>query len=44
MNSLTDCRTQWSAVADFFDELNTRMDRLPDTSAQEQNHQMEAAA
>jgi tRNA-dihydrouridine synthase B len=44
MNGLTDCQTQWSAVADFFDELNTRMDRLPDTSAQEQHHQMEATA
>jgi tRNA-dihydrouridine synthase B len=44
MNSLTDCQTQWSAVADFFDELNTRMDRLPDRSAQEQHDQMEAAA
>jgi len=29
MNTLTDCRAQWAAVADFFDELNTRIDRLP---------------
>jgi len=29
MNSLTDCQAQWTAVADFFDELNVRMDRLP---------------
>jgi tRNA-dihydrouridine synthase B len=44
MNTLTDCQAQWSAVAHFFDELNTRMDRLPDTSDQLQHHQMEAAA
>lgn len=29
MNTLTDCPSQWAAVADFFDELNARMDRLP---------------
>jgi hypothetical protein len=29
MNTLPDCRTQWAAVARFFDELNTSMDRLP---------------
>ncbi len=29
MNTLSDCQTQWDAVARFFDELNTRMDRLP---------------
>ncbi|MFZ2123634.1 MAG: tRNA dihydrouridine synthase DusB [Rhodoferax sp.] len=29
MNTLPDCRTQWDAVARFFDELNTSMDRLP---------------
>jgi tRNA-dihydrouridine synthase B len=29
MNTLPDCQTQWAAVADFFDELNARMDRLP---------------
>jgi tRNA-dihydrouridine synthase B len=44
MNSLTDCQTQWSAVAHFFDELNTHLDRLPDPSAQEQHDPMETAA
>jgi tRNA-dihydrouridine synthase B len=44
MNRLTDCQTQWSAVADFFDELNTRMDRLPNPSAQKQHDPMETAA
>ena len=29
MNLLPDCQTQWAAVADYFDELNTGMDRLP---------------
>jgi tRNA-dihydrouridine synthase B len=29
MNTLPDCRTQWDAVARFFDELNTSIDRLP---------------
>ncbi len=29
MNTLTDCLAQWTAVADFFDELNARTDRLP---------------
>jgi tRNA-dihydrouridine synthase B len=43
MNSLTDCQTQWSAVEDFFDELNTRMDRLPAPCDQEQYDPMEAA-
>jgi tRNA-dihydrouridine synthase B len=41
MNSLTDCRSQCSAVAHFFDELSTRMDRLPVTCAQEQHDQVE---
>ena len=44
MNSLTNCQAQLSAVADFFDELNTRMDRLPERSAQEQLDPMETAA
>jgi tRNA-dihydrouridine synthase B len=44
MNGLTDCQSQWSAVKDFFDELNTRMDRLPVPCAQEQYDPMEAAA
>jgi tRNA-dihydrouridine synthase B len=29
MNTLEDCQTQWTAVAEFFDELNARTDRLP---------------
>jgi tRNA-dihydrouridine synthase B len=29
MNTLPDCQTQWSAVADFFDRLSACMDRLP---------------
>ncbi|PKO61315.1 MAG: tRNA dihydrouridine synthase DusB [Betaproteobacteria bacterium HGW-Betaproteobacteria-18] len=29
MNTLTDCQAQWAAVADFFDELNVCVDRLP---------------
>ncbi|WP_296492350.1 tRNA dihydrouridine synthase DusB [Rhodoferax sp.] len=29
MNTLPDCQMQWAAVAEFFDELNTHMDRLP---------------
>jgi hypothetical protein len=44
MNCLTDCQAQLLAVADFFDELNTRMDRLPNPSAQEQLDPMETAA
>jgi tRNA-dihydrouridine synthase B len=34
MNTLPDCQTQWAAVADFFDELNTRTDRLPQPARQ----------
>ncbi|MBT9505380.1 tRNA dihydrouridine synthase DusB [Rhodoferax sp.] len=30
MNSLEDCGQQAGAVAEFFDELNDRMDRIPD--------------
>ena len=29
MNLLQDCEAQWQAVADFFDELGQRMDRMP---------------
>ncbi|QHI98288.1 tRNA dihydrouridine synthase DusB [Xylophilus rhododendri] len=29
MNGIADCRVQWQAVADYFDELGTRSDRLP---------------
>ena len=27
--TLPDCQAQYAAAADFFDELNVRMDRLP---------------
>jgi tRNA-dihydrouridine synthase B len=33
MNTLPDCQTQWASVAEFFDELNARMDRLPQPSS-----------
>jgi tRNA-dihydrouridine synthase B len=33
MNALEDCLQQSQAVADFFDELNVHMDRLPESSA-----------
>jgi len=41
MNTLSDCQAQWSSVADFFDELNTRMDRLPVPGADQPNNTME---
>ncbi|MBP7492904.1 MAG: tRNA dihydrouridine synthase DusB [Rhodoferax sp.] len=31
MNLMEDCELQSRAVADYFDDLNTRMDRMPDT-------------
>jgi len=34
MNPLVDCQMQTAAVADFFDALNARMDRLPTRAAQ----------
>ncbi|MDI1246575.1 MAG: tRNA dihydrouridine synthase DusB [Rhodoferax sp.] len=34
MNTLPDCQTQWAAVAEFFDEINARMDRLPQPTYQ----------
>ncbi|OIP16425.1 MAG: tRNA dihydrouridine synthase DusB [Comamonadaceae bacterium CG_4_9_14_3_um_filter_60_33] len=34
MNTLPDCQTQWTAVAEFFDEINARMDRLPKPTRQ----------
>lgn len=34
MNTLPDCQAQWAAVAEFFDELNARMDRLPRPAGQ----------
>jgi tRNA-dihydrouridine synthase B len=33
INTLQDCRSQRQAVADYFDELATRMDRLPPAAA-----------
>ncbi|MCA0176473.1 MAG: tRNA dihydrouridine synthase DusB [Proteobacteria bacterium] len=33
MNTLTEAQAQWRAVADFFDELGTRHERLPRVSA-----------
>ena len=41
MNTLPDCQTQWAAVADFFDALNTRMDRLPALAEKITNHERE---
>ena len=29
MNALTDAATQWQVVADYFEELGQRMERLP---------------
>ena len=41
MNTLPDCQTQWAAVADFFDELNVRMDRLPTPTSEKVENKME---
>lgn len=45
MNSLNDCRQQTQAVADYFDILNQRMDRLPmpvpDNLSQNKHHDLE---
>ena len=41
MNTLPDCQTQWTAVADFFDELNVRMDRLPTPTSEKVENKME---
>jgi len=41
MNTLPDCQTQWAAVAEFFDELNTRMDRLPKPVRPQHDHNHE---
>ena len=41
MNTLEDSQAQWAAVADFFDELNTRMDRLPVPTMNQQKHDRE---
>ena len=39
MNLLEDCREQTQAVADFFDELSERMDRIPAAQANENNEE-----
>ena len=41
MNTLSDCRTQWDAVASFFDELNACMDRLPSQGRPQQERHNE---
>jgi tRNA-dihydrouridine synthase B len=33
INTIEDCATQWQAVADYFDALGARMDRLPPACA-----------
>ena len=38
MNTLQDSQAQWAAVADFFDELNARTDRLPVPAMNQQEH------
>jgi tRNA-dihydrouridine synthase B len=47
MNLIEDCGRQALAVADFFDELNERMDRIPDVASSEhtgeEEKQMETA-
>jgi tRNA-dihydrouridine synthase B len=35
MNLIEDCELQAQAVADFFDELNTHMDRMPTAAGHE---------
>ena len=37
LNLLDDCGQQWRAVSDYFDELSSRMDRMPDAAASSQN-------
>ena len=49
MNRIEDCREQMAAVADFFDQLNQRMDRIGDLvpydrPGREKKEHMEAAA
>ncbi len=39
MNLLEDCTTQTQAVADFFDELSARMDRIPAAQAGKNNEE-----
>ena len=42
MNLLEDCKQQVRAVADFFDELNARMDRMPAVAASGEPHEIES--
>jgi len=44
MNTLEDCQLQYVSVADFFDRLNQRMDRLPEPAVQQVLHQTPAQA
>ncbi len=41
MNLLEDSEAQWQAVADFFDALGARMDRMPVVAASEVNEQQQ---
>jgi len=41
MNTLEECQPQWAAVADFFDELHQRMDRLPVPETYNDNHHLD---
>jgi tRNA-dihydrouridine synthase B len=43
LHLLDDCSEQWSAVSDYFDELSSRMDRMPvpDAVHQEKNNPLE---
>jgi len=41
MNLLEDSEAQWQAVADFFDALGARMDRMPVVAASEVNEQQD---
>ena len=42
INTIEDCAAQWQAVADYFDALGARMDRLPPARAEvEQEHEQE---
>ncbi|MDP2034735.1 MAG: tRNA dihydrouridine synthase DusB, partial [Polaromonas sp.] len=39
MNGLEDSQAQWQAVADFFDALGGRMDRMPVAAAGDADEQ-----
>jgi len=41
MNTLEDCQPQWAAVADFFDELHQRTDRLPVPETYNDNYHLD---